>query len=327
MAISDPISTLFEKYMNDQLTEEEYDQLMEYLATTKGERKFKNFLTAYGEGLEAHLVENNDPPRFSSVWKEAQRRKQQQQRSAWFLRIAASLLLGAGLFWTASYYRESVFETLGFVNYQEVNTAAGELAQLTLPDGSKIRLNEQSTLSYPSNFSKQEKRPVKLKGEAYFEVTPNPDKPFVIETGVSTVQVVGTAFNLHTNPIDSFLSLAVTEGKVAIQLGDEPAFVQAGELGTLRAGQLTVVSEPTLRNYLSWFNQRMVFEDTPLRSIARQLEEIYRVSITVPEPVADTLLSFQIRRGPVAEVLDEIALTLDLALTHQGEQYKLLLRQ
>lgn len=303
---------------------------MEYLLTGPGERSFKSFLKKQNKA--SYSVENPVLlPSFAAVWQEAHRRERVRRPLKRLLPIAASVLLAAGLLWLGTRYREPMVESLGLVTYQHVTTSAGENANVTLPDGSTVKLNEQSTLSYPEYFFGKRRRPVKLIGEAYFEVTSDASKPFTVETEVGTVEVVGTAFNLLTNPIDSFLSLAVTEGKVALQLAGQPItgqppMVQAGELGTFRRGQLEIKTDPALGNYLSWFNRRLVFEDMPLRSITEQLEDMYDVSITIPQPMADTVLSFQVRRAPVADVLDEIALTLNLILTQQQDQYKLMLR-
>lgn len=98
------------------------------------------------------------------------------------------ILFGSGLLFKDYRYNKSA-------QLQTVAVPAGQRAQITLADGTKVWLNSQSTLTYASNFGRQE-RNVLLDGEAYFEVSKNEKIPFFVNTETNKVRVVGTSFNV-----------------------------------------------------------------------------------------------------------------------------------
>ena len=108
----------------------------------------------------------------------------------WTARIAAVMIIlfGSGLLFKDYRYNKSA-------QLQTVAVPAGQRAQITLADGTKVWLNSQSTLTYASNFGRQE-RNVLLDGEAYFEVSKNEKIPFFVNTETNKVRVVGTSFNV-----------------------------------------------------------------------------------------------------------------------------------
>ena len=87
--------------------------------------------------------------------------------------------------------------------------------QVTLPDGSNIYLNRNTILSYQKNFGRDD-RNVTLSGEAFFDIAPDTEKPFIVDAGKASVKVVGTSFNVITNNHDSAVEVFVKTGKVML---------------------------------------------------------------------------------------------------------------
>ncbi len=83
---------------------------------------------------------------------------------------------------------------------------------LLLADGTKVILNSDTKLIIPSNFNKEE-RIIEMEGEGFFDVTPNPDKPFIIRSGEARVKVLGTSFDFKSYKEDEFIKLTVSTGK------------------------------------------------------------------------------------------------------------------
>ena len=132
---------------------------------------------------------------------------------AWGLRIAAVLvvaLLVSNIFFFRNQQENQFAETL-----QTITTPYGAKTNITLPDGSLVWLNSGSTLSYPTKFSKS--RPVKLVGEAYFEVEKN-NKPFIVSTNYGDVEVKGTSFNVKAYTDDNSFETTLEEGIVAFKV-------------------------------------------------------------------------------------------------------------
>ncbi|CAN0506351.1 unnamed protein product, partial [Scytosiphon promiscuus] len=99
----------------------------------------------------------------------------------------------------------------------EKSISAGKKLNFTLPDGSVIKLNGQSTLSFKENFQEGLLREVYLEGEAFFNVAKNAKKPFVIHTSYSEVKVLGTSFNVNAFPENKEVKVSVSTGKVLVK--------------------------------------------------------------------------------------------------------------
>ena len=162
-----------------------------------------------------------------------------------------------------------------------------EVREVQLPDGSTVWLNQNSMLRFPERFNNKERK-VELRGEAYFEVQPDPEKPFLIETGVTEVEVLGTSFNLMAYPDSSRSWVLVNSGKVA--------FYPKGKLHRkveLVRGETGVYSRPRREmqklnradiNKLAWKTKQLVFENTPMEEVAKTLEETFKIEIQFESP-------------------------------------------
>ena len=174
----------------------------------------------------------------------------------WAARIAAVILIlfGSGLLFKDYRYNKSA-------QLQTVAVPAGQRAQITLADGTKVWLNSQSTLTYAGNFGRRE-RNVRLDGEAYFEVSKNKKIPFFVNTETNKVRVVGTSFNVCAyNGSNEFETTLVT-------------------------GIVDIYTSKILPSYdyLRWKEGLYCFDDSPLNCMFSKLEKYYNVKITVNNP-------------------------------------------
>ncbi|MFK8008511.1 MAG: FecR family protein [Saprospiraceae bacterium] len=130
-------------------------------------------------------------------------------RRLWLRGIAAAVivLLGANFLFQNHFQNKLEWKTVA---------ANSEVQKLQLADGSKVWLNVGSTLSYPAEFSATE-RPIKLNGEAFFEVSKDQNRPFQVITNRTTVTVLGTEFNVRDIAVEKTFEVAVQEGKVQVQ--------------------------------------------------------------------------------------------------------------
>ena len=198
----------------------------------------------------------------------------------WTARIAAVMIIlfGSGLLFKDYRYNKSA-------QLQTVAVPAGQRAQITLADGTKVWLNSQSTLTYASNFGRQE-RNVLLDGEAYFEVSKNEKIPFFVNTETNKVRVVGTSFNVCAyNGSNEFETTLVT-GIVDIYTlkGEKPITrLEKGEFFGLYNGKAQKKILPSY-DYLRWKEGLYCFDDSPLSCMFSKLEKYYNVKITVNNP-------------------------------------------
>lgn len=123
--------------------------------------------------------------------------------------------------------------------YCVVSTPAATTTLVTLSDGTKVMLNANSTLEYPASFDDAEVREVRLKGEAHFEVTKNPHRPFVVKAGEMQTQVLGTIFDVKAYRKDA-PKVTLMEGKVKVSNADTEVEMRPGQTATLQADKIVV---------------------------------------------------------------------------------------
>jgi ferric-dicitrate binding protein FerR (iron transport regulator) len=203
---------------------------------------------------------------------------------------------------------------------------------IILPDGTKVWLNRESSLSYPEKFG-SESRTVELTGEAFFDVTPDAQKPFLIQTGIAQVQVVGTSFNVKSYPAMSATQVIVTSGKVKLSPtgnADESVLLLPGEMGRSLKGSSKVTREqnPDV-NFLAWKDHRLSFRESPLSLVAESIGNAYGVKIILSEDSIKQLLltaRYDENMNP-HEILEIIALNFGLELKNEMPGEFLLVRK
>lgn len=163
--------------------------------------------------------------------------------------------------------------------YCVVSTPAATTTLVTLSDGTKVMLNANSTLEYPASFDDAEVREVRLKGEAHFEVTKNPHRPFVVKAGEMQTQVLGTIFDVKAYRKDA-PKVTLMQGKVKVSNADTEIEMRPGQTATLQADKIVVskaspsasdwlegdfdMDQVTLAEAMSdigaWYNKTVVFQ-------------------------------------------------------------------
>ncbi len=168
----------------------------------------------------------------------------------------------------------------------EISTAYGETEQVILPDQTKVWLNAGSSLKYPSKFN-QKVRLVRLIGEAFFSVTKNKSKPFVVETKQLDVKVLGTKFNLKAYPEEIQTSATLQEGKIEVQT------LKHQKKQMLPNDQLVYNSKTSAINVTKiyqedipdWRNGNLIFSEATLSEIFKTLERQFNVSLNIDKTI------------------------------------------
>lgn len=198
------------------------------------------------------------------------------------------------------------------IRYAVLTTPRAGQYNITLPDGSRVWLNAETTLKYPLKFS-GDQRVVELEGEAYFEVQrsftgkKNTTLPFLVKTGKQMVKVLGTHFNVSAYPSEA-VATTLTEGSVQV-LPDSP--VQAGTPLLLRPGQQSIISDDKARVipvdttlYIAWKNGQFNFNETELNMVMNQLKRWYDLTIEYKGDIPPTYYYGSIsRQKNLADVL------------------------
>ncbi|WP_161554475.1 FecR family protein [Sinomicrobium soli] len=282
---------IFLRYLDNRCSPQEIRQLLQYFGTEDRERLYAL--------IEEQLARPVNPgfehsPRgkalFEKIHREIQKtvrtdRKSRGLRKLWpQIAAAAAIAVFAGLGWG---YRDTFHNWIDPVEIQYVNTQSGQRQQFQLADGSMIWLGPESSLRYPDAF-RGAQREVTLTGEAFFEVSPDKDHPFVIRTGEVSTTVLGTSFNIQAYEKD--LSVTVVTGRVRV-VADEKQ--QEGAEVLLNSDQRAVFDAET---------KSLVREEAPDASAMQSRREGI----------------FEYRGTPVENILSDMAREYGLALKTEG---------
>lgn len=199
-----------------------------------------------------------------------------QPRRNWLAIAAAVLLLVAA----PILLRKFLSDGAGQVEMVATNDSPTP-QPVALADGSKVWLNSRSSLRHFTSTDGKERR-VELTGEAYFEVAKNPAKPFVVQTDLGEVTVLGTSFNVRRQPGSTTLEVNVSTGRVSLQPTDagENLVLVANETGIFDQSKNSLVKTGGMaNNSAAWHTGKLVFENAPLEEALRQLSALHGVRL------------------------------------------------
>lgn len=185
----------------------------------------------------------------------------------------------------------------------------------TLEDGSMIYLSGSASLEYPTHFA-DNKREVALSGDAYFDISKDWEKPFIINTEKATIQVLGTAFNIKDK--DPF-SISVKHGEVKVTEKENGkfVFVKAGETAMLKAGNLYTMQTSDVEQFSRYFNS-IHFKDQRLEDIARVLNTYSdSTHIEVAPQVKDRLITMSFSDETKSDIVKYICMALNIEFIQQ----------
>lgn len=165
-----------------------------------------------------------------------------------------------------------------------VTTQKAEKKEIILEDNTKIILNSNSALSYPKHF-KGDIREVVIKGEAFFDVTRNEQKPFVVTTNEGLkIRVLGTSFNVKSYPEDRKMETTLVTGKVKVIEEQKNTIVELSpsqKATYLKSEDKMIVEHVETKNYTSWKEGKLIYNDTPMREVIKDLERMYNLKFDV----------------------------------------------
>lgn len=241
-----------------------------------------------------------------------------RSRSFSWLKVAASVALLAVV----------AFGLRAWINSNNSDFATADFTkELTLPDGSVILLNHNSDFQLAEDFNLEERR-VYLEGEAYFEVAPDKDRPFILVQDDLELKVVGTAFNLQADPRTGRLMVEVSEGLVRLSTDDEQIEVGPQQCGVRndRSTPLRLEPAPHLNRH-AWRTGQLSFEATPLKEVLLAIASSYRINWEIEGDMLTTCgqLPFTARfdNDPIEDVIATLSQQFNLTISTQvtSEQY------
>lgn len=300
------ITQLFRKYLDEQLSHEEIVRL-KILVREMDEDSFTHNLR---ELWDAHCVSSEQgDDAFHDISRNLREIIQPQRRTlqpTLLFRIAAAAIILLLLTSTTYLYMERKERQTCLTQECKISAGKGERASITLPDGTNVYLNAESSLSYPASFA-LDSRMVHLTGEAYFEVKHNAKAPFVVQTPKVKVKVLGTTFNLYAHPDDFWFEAALVEGRIEVTPCRSPEKTvclapnqkaryndQTGEIN---------VAKTDLRVETAWKRGDLLFRNESFDVILRQLELFYGVCFHIEGVYPEALFTGSFHESDITQVL------------------------
>jgi len=201
-----------------------------------------------------------------------------------------------------------------------VNPRGSKVQPLTLNDGTKVWLNAESSIRYPTAFTGTDRK-VEITGEAYFEVAHNAAQPFIV-SDVSRdvqVQVLGTHFNINTYSDEAVMKVTLLEGSVKVMKGSASGILKPGQQAQV-SGVIKVVNGVDVEEVMAWKNGQFAFGGKDLETVMKQLSRWYDVGIQYEgaKPVANFRGSISSQES-LAEVLKMLELTKAVKFRIEGK--------
>ncbi|WP_256010887.1 FecR family protein [Desertivirga xinjiangensis] len=222
--------------------------------------------------------------------------------------------------------------------HQKENRHAGQLAkvwttidntslnvkEVKMPDGTMIWLNANSSIAYSKDEYNKTSREIKISGEAYFDVSHNPEKPFVVRSGKISTTVLGTAFNVEAYKNEKDIRVILVRGKVRVQTPGQQEVLAPGQMLSYSVNNRKIsLREVETKEVNSWISGRLVFNDVPLHEAFRRIEQLYNIDISYSsEPgVEEKRLTGVFDRKSAEDVLSKILFVYGLEYQKKGGRY------
>jgi ferric-dicitrate binding protein FerR (iron transport regulator) len=315
---------LLEKYFNDECTADELEKVLCWFQTEEGRAFLKKDIDQQKEQLaKQEKLAGGSPIAsqkiYNRILRHRKRERYHRKRHQILGSVASIIILVSALsvllYW-GNIISPKTANTDPTPSYFTYATSVGQQRILTLSGGTKIRLDENTTLLVPKRVHGN--RTVTLNGEAYFQVTHDPDHPFMVKTNGAVIRDIGTKFNVKTDTRTHKVQVAVIQGEVLLKKAGKDHLTSAAltkdHFGVLnlKDDQITI-EKGAVKNYISWKTHKLIFEGEPLGQISRQLERLYDVKIRFKsDQLKDVKLTAQLDRNELKTVLKIIAHTLNI---------------
>ena len=226
------------------------------------------------------------------------------------MRIAALILLVIGVGYLGYMLLYNPVKEVAVV-------AQGDVLKDTLPDGSVVTINKGSLISYPSRFKKST-RQVVLKGEAFFNVRPNKEKPFVVLVRGLQITVVGTSFNVKNE--NGNIEVIVETGIVRVSKGETIYELKANEKLLLNSKDSVMEREKVSDHLYQYYRTKeFVCDETPLWKLVQVINEAYHSNVVIGNPgLKEMRITTTFHNESLDQLLNVISITFNIKVVKEG---------
>jgi len=325
---------LIAKYLANECDKDEIDHLFNWMNESEDNKLL--FDQAKQDFKIININKSMNKINVDSAWEKLKGRIQEEEQILptkevrevrkiqfpFLLKIAAAIILLVSV----GYFSTKYYMSINNYDITEI-TAKNEIKeQIVLPDGSLVSLNADSKLEYPKEFTDIERK-VKLTGEGFFNVTKNPEKPFIIETENAEVRVLGTSFNVNTKLSENKVEVFVETGLVELKRrnnSNEKILIEPGDVGVLTKDKLERLVN-TNNNIIAWKTHEIIFREDKLSDVIHILNSVYNTNIICEnQEVLNLNYTSTFVNQEISSVINVICVTFDLKVEYKNDKIYLI---
>ena len=296
---------LFEKYLAGNATAEERKSLLRQL---HADEQLGGWLRADIEFAEGGMPEPIRERILNNVYARTQRPL--ISRRCWSIAAVMLILLISGALGWTLFGIQNQNQKSPITDHQSpiiVTTGMGEHSRVSLPDGSLLTLNAQTTVRY--NLA-DGKRQVSIDGEAFFEVARDPEHPFVVSANGMTVTCLGTSFDVRNYSDEGNISVVLRDGKVRVNANEADVTMEPGSRVVMDR-ENTALSKHTVTpsDYTAWLNGEIKYNNQTLEEIAAELSRNYNINLVITsDELKHERFTGYLGRASLRNILDVLCL-------------------
>lgn len=314
--IRENMKTLFEKYRSGRISLEEFESLsksMDSAADSEIRSMFEQEWNDFTSDMP--LSEDKKESLYPVVIGKSQRRS----RYHIYISVAACLMFVFALGITLKFF--DAREEIQSLSAKEVTVTAGSDGQsfVTLPDGSTVRLNVRSSISYNSDFSVSDRR-VRVEGEAFFDVKKDGHTKFVVSSENMEITVHGTKFNVYAYPECDFAEMSLVEGSVTLRSGESEIKVAPNEKVCIDrcTGRMNLMQTDN-EVETAWLKKTLTFMHEPLYKVIDKLERRFGVTIECSDSISlSDIYTGTFKDRSITDILD--VLKIHYGFTYETDE-------
>ncbi|MCC8197600.1 MAG: FecR family protein [Tannerellaceae bacterium] len=274
------INSIIIRILNKEASSDEIIEFSQWLNTCEENLQEFQRLKSYWNADISYESSQNPIEAWEKMMRKQEEKKKADDRKKRFTlitKIAAALLLMIGISSLLYFQKHNLYMKETFYTY----LSDEHISRATLPDGTKITLNKNSSLTYTNKYTGKN-RTVEIKGEVYFDVLKNHQKPFIVRLGEAHVQVLGTSFSVKTNEDHSEITTTLLTGSVRFQSPDQQITLSPNQQISYRRGEnhMAIHTVDAMEELL-WKDGIIKYRSTSFRDLINLLSEQFEVEIVV----------------------------------------------
>lgn len=317
-----PSDLVIQRVLNNTASEEQAQQIAAWFATEEGQKWLSEQLEQDAERIADGTISRYEDIPSAELLRRIDRIINHRNRRRMIFRVAAILIpcaLILGMWWNMN-------SRLGGALFspqktEQIASACAERKQIIFQDGTKVFLNAGTQITYPEHFGLTERR-IQLNGEAYFEVAHNPGRPFIVQIGDASIEVLGTSFNVKAYASEPQIDVVLIEGSVQFSSLTAKYRLEPSQklIYDKTTGKGEVSVDENLDHETLWHNNIIYFRDTPMQQVITTLERWYDVQFEVSDrALYQSTFTLKTPYIPLAELLTEMQNIAPIKCTTNGK--------